>query len=175
MQYDHTIDGLPEENNRFKWHKVGIAAEADPAARLDTLNNLVVANGHADAELILKCDIEGYEYEMFASTPSNILGRFRQIVVEMHGFDNLTDLNYAKKVHSAISNLCKTHRVVHVHANNHVDYAILGAIPLPCVLEFTLVRKDRYEFAPCLTTFPTELDAPCYPLRADYCLGTFAF
>ena len=174
-QYDHTIDQLPEQHSRFKWHKIGIAAEPDSESRLDTLANLVAANGHADADLILKCDIEGFEYEMFASTPSGVLNRFRQIVVEMHNFERLTDLNYAKMVFDALSNLSLTHQVVHVHANNHCGYAILGATPVPSVLEFTFARKTNYQFRTCVTTFPTELDAPCYPLRADYSLGTFAF
>ncbi len=174
-QYDHTIDELPEQHARFKWHKTGIAAETDVGARLETLPNLVVANGHADLDLILKCDIEGSEYGMFTSTPSKVLNRFRQIVVEMHQFERLTDLNYAKTVYEALCNLSVTHRVVHVHANNHCGYAILGATPVPSVLEFTFARKESYEFSTCVTTFPTELDAPCYPYRADYSLGNFAF
>ena len=175
FQYDHTIDGLPEQNDRFHWSKIGISATPKPEENLDTLENLIMGNGHENFNLLLKCDIEGHEYGMLKATPRALLQRFSQIVMEIHGLEGLGDINYAKSLYDAFSKLTADHQVIHVHANNHAPFVILGGIPVPSVMELTLVRRADYEFSPCQTTFPTELDAPCHPHKPDFYLGNFTF
>ena len=75
----------------------------------------------------------------------------------------------------AISVLTAEHRVIHVHANNHRPISIVGGVPVPSVLEFTLVRADDTRLETSDEVFPTPLDTPCYRGRADFRLGTFRF
>jgi hypothetical protein len=71
--------------------------------------------------------------------------------------------------------LTADHRVVHVHANNHRPFSIVGGIPIPSVLEITLARTQDTRLERSDELFPTALDSPCYRGRADFCLGSFRF
>ena len=173
-QYDHTIESLPEQNERFHWFRIGIAGQPD--GNLDTLPNLMRKNGHATStELILKCDIEGNEWEMLERMTPAELGQFRQIVLETHGWGYLSDAEFSIRIERAIANITVAHRLIHVHANNHAGYAIVGGVPIPAVLELTFARAARYKMIESLETFPTPLDMPCSDARADYQLGNFRF
>ena len=175
-QYDHTIDALPCEHHMFHWSKIGIG-DSDPNIPLVPLHELMTRNGHgADCgDLLLKCDIEGHEWRMLATMPSNMLGKFRQIVIECHGFSHVNQPDYAAIVAEGVRAMTLRHKVVHVHANNNSAYAIVGGVPVPTTLEFTLARIDAYDLSPSDEVFPTALDRPCSPHRVDYSLGRFVF
>ena len=174
FQYDHTIDGLPGQHPRFHWEKKGLGAAS--SGEFETLPRLIERNGHRGRnDLVLKCDIEGCEWEVLAALPDDCLRQFKQIVIEVHFLERLTDPTFAALVERAVMNLTADHRVVHVHANNHRPYSILGGIPVPSVLELTLARAADTRLEPGDETFPTSLDTPCYAGRADFRLGTFRF
>lgn len=175
-QYDHTIEALPVEHELFHWKKIGIGAESvDPP--LAPLDELMRQNGHgADGgDLLLKCDIEGHEWQMLQTLPDSSLNQFRQIVMECHGFSHLDKDYFAPTVAAGVQALTRNHRVVHIHGNNNSAYAIVGGVAVPATMEITLVRTDSYDLQLSDETFPTELDRPCFPHRADYALGRFDF
>ena len=174
VQYDHTIEKLPFEHRHFHWSRTGISHE--PGEDLDTLEALVERNGHADArDMILKCDIEGHEWLSLCFTPNRVLAQFSQIVVEIHSLGYLYDQLWTHTARQAMLNLTAAHHVVNVHANNYAGVSIVGGIPVPDVMELTLVRKDMGTFTPSTRSFPGELDMPCDPLKADIHLGSFTF
>ena len=107
--------------------------------------------------------------------PDELLKLFRQIVIETHGYGHLTDPEYAKIVADGVRALSRFHRVIHVHGNNNSAYCIVGGVPLPTTLELTLVRAATYDLSISDEIFPTPLDQPCWPQRADFALGTFTF
>ena len=175
-QYDHTIDGISYQHPLFHWFKIGISGRPEPEKSLDTLERLVEANGHSgNRNLILKCDIEGAEWDMLINTPNSVLAQFSQIVVEMHNLDRIRDPGPAAVARAALINLCASHRVVHVHANNYAELTLVGGYPVPATLEVTLARVDLGEFSPSDESFPTPLDMPCNGLAADIHLGRFEF
>ena len=174
FQYDHTIDALPAQHQLFHWFKTGIAAA--PAAGYDTLQNLIEKNGHQNSKnLLLKCDIEGAEWDMFGLIPQKRLDQFGQIVAEFHGWQEIHRAEFAAIVERAVSKLTASHRLVHVHGNNNSALAIVGGIALPASMEMTFIRTAGRPFTRCEETFPGALDTPCWPHRADYHLGTFRF
>ncbi|MER2268920.1 class I SAM-dependent methyltransferase [Methylobacterium oxalidis] len=176
FQFDHTIESCPVDHPLLRWSKIGIEGTASDDAQLDTLLNILTRNGHRErTDLILKCDIEGHEWEMLAHLSSDLLGCFRQIVIEMHFLDRIGDEAFLDLCRRGVLALTANHRVVHVHANNWAPFLILGGIPLPSVLELTLVRRDRGPLEPGDEVFPTELDMPNAPHLADLALGTFRF
>ena len=173
-QYDHTIDHLPFEHQRFHWKKLGISHVAQDD--LATLEQLVEDNGHGSCRnMILKCDIEGHEWLSLTFCPNRTIAQFSQIVLEIHGLGELRDQNWAHTARQAMLNLTASHHVVHVHANNYAGVSVVGGIPVPDVLEVTLARKDMGEFRPSTKTFPTDIDTPCDPHHADIFLGAFTF
>lgn len=176
FQYDHTIDALPMQHPLFHWKRVGVG-EDRPEIPLVPLNRLVQENGHlhSDDDLILKCDIEGHEWRMLADAPDALLRKFRQIVIECHGFSHLDQPANAAIMPLGIAALTRHHRVIHVHGNNNSAYAIVGSVPVPATLEISLARCSSYDLEISNEIFPTELDRPCWSGRADYALGCFAF
>lgn len=173
-QYDHTINALPQEHPRFHWFKIGIGTEK--VGDLDCLPNLMKANGHEHAhDLLLKCDIEGAEWEMLATMTPAQLAQFRQITLETHGWGDLANPTFADLICRAISNLAAVHKLIHVHGNNCTALTVVGGIAVPAAMEMTFIRAADKTLSPSTETFPTELDQPCWPHRADYHLGTFRF
>ena len=170
--YDHTIDGLPEENPRFHWSKLGLAGrydEGEPA--LQTLPVLLEENRHtAQRDMILKVDIEGAEWEFLAEIPPEVLRQFRQIVIEYH---DLLDMEKEPLITSALRKINETHQMVHIHSNNWNDYLLVGGKILPDILECTYLNRDRYAFRPSCQFFPTPLDQPNYAQRPDFVLGSW--
>ena len=148
----------------------------DPETRIETLTELIHANGHDEAtNLLLKCDIEGAEWDIFGETSNQVLRMFRQIITEMHELGKIGGDQFAERVRRALTNLTATRRVVHVHGNNHGNCLVYGGVPLPVILELTLVRIDAGTLKVSDETFPTPLDRPNHPERTDYHLGQFAF
>ena len=175
-QYDHTIERLPAHHELFHWQKTAIGGETDDEANIIALPEAVLRNGHAEnRDMILKCDIEEAEWTALRKTPLSVLRQFRQIVVELHNFGYLSHPHHAEGVRETIEQLTAYHRVVHVHANNFAPMFIIGGLPVPAVLELTLVRADEGVFTPSDESFPTLLDMPCCSDRADLYLGHFDF
>lgn len=175
FQYDHSIEKLPDTHPLFTWKRVGISGVANSAG-WETLETAIRSNGHGrESALVLKCDIEGAEWELFANTSSAALRQFSQMVVELHTLDNLEELSFANLARRALRNLTTHHRVVHVHGNNWGSWGVAGGIPIPEALEITLLRSDRGVSTFSDETFPTPLDMPNNPECADLYLGRFCF
>lgn len=173
FQYDHTIDALPEENRRFHWEKIGIAATSEGNMR--SIPDIIASHGHEELNnIILKCDIECAEWEILQHLPHDVIRKFSQIVIELHDIYRFGDSNDLK-VRQALANLTYFHNVVHVHGNNYGGVRVVGGIPLANVMEVTLLRKDMGEFRPSTHSFPTAVDMPCNGAQADLYLGNFTF
>ncbi len=173
--YDHTIKRLPKRNPRFHFFKVGVTG--DPAEKgLQTLGNLVVKNGHQNSKnLILKMDIEGYEWSVFEETSSEVIGLFSQIVIELHGLNPSSSKADLSKVLSVLNKINQTHQSIHIHGNGHCSISWLGELALPHVLEVTYIRRSDYadRLIENTRTFPTEIDQPTFPWLSDVPLRAF--
>lgn len=172
FQYDHTIEGLPETDPHFHWNKIGIAARSGDG--MTNIDDAVASNGHSNQRnMLLKCDIEGAEWETLRRTRAATLAQFSQIVIELHDLFRVG--HSIDDVHQAIANLTHSHHVVHIHANNFGGVRVVGGFSIPNVVEVTLARKDMGEFRPSELTFPTAMDMPCNGNEADIYLGNFTF
>lgn len=156
-QYDHTIKHLPEKHPNFYWGKIGIA-DGEETKELKKLDTLMKKNGHLDIDgLILKADIEGFEWGMFDTLSVERIGQFDQIVVEMHDFVSSTS-NQQKKIVRVLEKLNRTHQAVHIHANNNGIVEYCGDLMLPQVLEVTFVKKSLFITKSANKMFPTNID-----------------
>lgn len=169
--YDHTIEGLPEEHPRFHWFKKGIEGEPTKDPLLETLPDLMKANGHEkEMGMILKIDVEGAEWDVLANSSSSVLEQFDQILFEMHGMNRGKNRNLIRK---AMDQLNKTHQLVYIHANNNGFGRLLDSLFIPDYLESTFVSRKKYTFRGTTRTFPTSLDMPCNEIWPDIALGVW--
>ena len=172
-QYDHTVGGPPVQHPNFVFNKARIGIEAENTTPSTTLPALIAE--HPGDEMILKMDIEGSEWEVFAHIDPEYLKAFRQIVIEFHDFEKIADPAWREQAMTALEHLGQNHSVVHVHGNNFVALVVAGDISIPNCLELTYVRKDAYRLVPTNETFPGAVDRPSNPFRPEVQLGTFTY
>lgn len=156
FQYDHTINSLPVEHENFHWFKLGVTGELE-TERLKTLSTLIKMNHHeSNNGMLLKCDIEGYEWKMFLVAGNEILKKFDQIIVEFH---DILNVDYQKEIIEALYVVAKTHIPIHIHANNNSFCCYRGGIVTPNVLEVTYANKEKFVFK--------DVESKLYPLKGD--------
>ncbi len=175
FQFDHTVDPPAEvaTNHRLHFHKCGIAGRTTPEKNLKTISD-ILADEMADysGDLILKIDIEGYEWDALALIPDEVLARFRQICIEIHN----PLARPAQRVwrNRNLSVLQKLHRIfapVHLHANNAGFVKKLFGVTVPRALEITYIRRDGQAFSDSADAFPGKYDAPNVPSDPEIMIG----
>ena len=120
--------------------------------------------GGSNKDLILQMDIEEAEYRNIVSSSSELLNRFRIIIIEIHHVHKYLKENIGNYTfESLINKLLYNHRVVHVHGNNSGISLIdkKTKMNIPDVMELTLLRKDRF------TTSSNKLFNPVLPNTLD--------
>lgn len=154
-QYDHTIDALPKNCRRFHWRKLGLTGKNE-TEQLKSLETVIRQDKNDNKSgMLLKCDIEGWEWDMLADCSDDILCRFDQIVIELH---DLLDLTKSERILSVLGKLAVTHQAIHIHSNNNRVVNYSSDLITPDVLEVTYVLKSKYKTRPCDILLPTELD-----------------
>jgi hypothetical protein len=173
-QFDHSVERAPSTHPLLRFHRKMITAHSGPESQ--SLSALVSEFSKSDKpDLFLKMDIEGWEWEVFDTTPDELLARHAQIVCEFHDLSQLLSPHFYFRAKRVIEKLSRIFAVTHVHANNCMPFTLLANIPLPDVLEISFANRARYRFEPSQEVFPTPLDAPCSPQQPDYFLGAFRF
>merc|ERR1712032_1176060 len=84
--YDPTADIPPRRGANIRFQKLGVAPVRNPGTHMDTLKNIMTANGHEKKKLFyLKVDIEGAELNGMAEwIESGALERVNQLAMELH-------------------------------------------------------------------------------------------
>jgi len=168
LMYDHTISELPEHNSRFHFFKKGITGNK-PQPHCKTMEDFICKNGHRNHKnLILKMDVEGWEWDFLTQVSSEVLSQFSQMVFEFH---EMAHGQYDHLIPPALEKINQTHQLVHIHANNYGDVKWMGNRLWPEIFEVTYLRKSDHEFVPASRSFPTRWDQPCHPNLPDIVLG----
>lgn len=158
-QFDHTVPGPPAGHPLFRFNRKGVAAKDSENDVLQSLDRMVAELG-VEGDLVLKMDAEGAEWASLDAASPQTLARFAQIVVEMHD-----PLNLDRKFQGSGRNLdvlrklARTHRVIHVHANNFDRIDVVEGIEVPAVIELTYLRRNRARFFWSREAFPGQFDA----------------
>jgi hypothetical protein len=115
--------------------------------------------------LILKCDIEGSEYEII----EDLLlykNKICMIIFEFHWIDKNKELflEKIKKIQDHFS-------IIHIHGNNHFNFLEDGS-NIPIILEITFANNKYVLFDKEDNSLPLffpikYLDQPCSPLKDD--------
>lgn len=162
--YDHTINKLPFENSKFHWKKIGLCGFKSADQNLKTLTELIKENGHLKEDnMILKIDIESYEWEVFQYLPFNIFKQFKYIIAEFH-FKG-PEIDY----YNILKRILITHRIFHIHCNNCGRKIILNGFKICSSLEVSFIQKKGYKFTKDNNFYPIEgLDYINCPEFEDY-------
>mmetsp|Transcript_89122 Transcript_89122/g.191229 ORF Transcript_89122/g.191229 Transcript_89122/m.191229 type:complete len:319 (+) Transcript_89122:122-1078(+) len=142
-QFDCTVsEGPPCSNCQFfpKCIRSESGSEDAFPGQSVTLNKALELSGQKDAaqrSLLLKIDIEGSEWPIFADESKELLQKFQQIIVEFHSLDKVDKHpQYLKAVQNILH---AGFRVAHLHGNNYAGMFTEGENRIPDVLEVTYI------------------------------------
>jgi hypothetical protein len=142
--FDGTIKDIPTNNKNIIFHKINIG----PDNTENTTNMHELINNHND--IFLKMDIETFEYRWIDSLSEEHMNKFKQIVIEFHFPFTLYPFNHLDiqlpilKKMSIFEKIAKTHKLVHLHANNCCGTTTYDNIVVPNVFECTYIRNDCF-------------------------------
>ena len=173
LQYDHTVEKSPSQHPSFTFHRSGwgLRSEGTFTCLADMMAKL---SGLGAKRLLLKFGIEGGEYDILEQLGPDELAPFEVVVCELHDLDRLSDPGFYQRVRRSLETLTRHHVPIHVHANNYRGFAVAAGVPVPEVLEVSLLRRDLDCFPErSREPMPGPLDRPNHPLRPDLCLTVF--
>lgn len=136
LAFDHTVDLVTPGISNLTFFKVGVKAK--PTLGFTSLSKIIEENV-LTGDLILKIDIEGWEWEVLESLSSSELLMFKQIIGEFHDFHLTHNFELIERV---VSNLAENFIVTNSHANNWGAYQIIQRVAVPDVVEISWLRKD---------------------------------
>ena len=141
--YDHTINGLPYQNPRFHWKKIGIRGKNEVNSNLKTLEDLIQENGHTkEKNMIFKIDTEGAEWNSINDLPEIILTQFKYIVIEYH----FINLNEGQLYYNVIKKISKTHQAFYLRCQGRENIITFGNNRICQFLEVSYIIKVNNNF-----------------------------
>ena len=155
---DKSVEQPAETHELFNFTKkfVGVTQNDDYM----TLDNWVTSSiPESNSDLLLQIDIEGHEYEVFLGISDNLMKRFRIIVAEFHGLNELWSEPFWNVASKAFEKILQTHTCVHIHPNNRSGSLKKGGFEIPVAVEFTFLRNDRIVNPSYQKVFPNPLDS----------------
>ena len=153
--YDHTIDSLPMQNDKFHWKKFGLCGKNTNRTNLKNLEELLVENGHLhETNMILKIDIEKWEWESLNTLDEKILQKFKYIAIEYH-FNNETLTDNRIIYYNVLKKISKTHQSFYARCNGDRSMKINFGLNRIChILEVSYVLKNGNKFGKDETIYP---------------------
>ena len=146
--YDHTIDGLPYENEKFHWKKIGLGGISERANNIQTLEEMIKENGHSfEKNMILKIDIEYAEWVPLNEVSENILNQFKYILMEFHFFKDDLKLYY-----NVLKKLYKTHQAFFISCCN--ELTTFGNNKFCRCIEVSYIKREGNIFEKDKTIYP---------------------
>lgn len=131
-----------------------------------SLSNWLPETPEKGRDALLQMDIEGGEWDVLSQTPSDVLNRFRILVIEFHDFNRkIGNLMSFPETSNTFQRLLENFYIVHIHANNCCGSHRVRMNPVPQIVEITFLRKDRVVSPKSTTGLPHVLDLPNVPGR----------
>lgn len=173
LQFDHTVPKPPTDHPNFHFEKLGWAPQTggeflDFDAMLERMRAL------NPTKALLKFDVEGAEYACLPAMNADHLKPFEVVTCELHDLGRLAEPVFHARFRQVMELLITHHCPVHLHANNYAGVVLVEGVPVPSVIELTLLRRDLDSF-PCISNepMPGPLDRPNHPGRPDIVLNPF--
>jgi len=154
---DRSVDSPPIARPEFTFDKKFLGAtDTETSFTLKSWRDKYLAGDVRD--LLLEMDIEGSEYEVILSAPSDTLSAFRVMVIEFHFLEKMFE-PFAHAVFKACFDKILEHfHVAHLHPNNCCGSVQRRGIEVPRIMEFTFCNKRRVTETKYRKDFPHILD-----------------
>ncbi|SEM07291.1 Methyltransferase FkbM domain-containing protein [Roseovarius azorensis] len=166
---DASVDKPPFDNPLFEFDKKFLGACCND--KFTTLGRWVDGKlgTEPDDDLILQMDIEGAEFDVLIESSTELLRRFRVMVIEFHSMERIFERHSLPLIKAIFAKLHRDFAIVHMHANNCCGIAECNGMGIPRVFEVTYLRRDRLagRVEGGAFTLPHPLDRVNVPENAD--------
>jgi hypothetical protein len=148
--FDHTIGKDSWSMNGLKFFPTGIGSNENCKEWYEDYKNLGL-----NEKVMLKIDVEGYEYEYFTTTDidklkDHVIG----LCLEVHWIDNNEN---RKKLEEILVSLQMYFTLFHIHGNSWGDLWEFEGYKIPKVLELSFINNEHVD--------NKELDNQAYPIK----------
>ena len=153
--YDHTINQLPYNNPKFHWKKIGVTGIKFENETLKTLEHIIIDNGHSlEKNMILKIDVEHYEWQTLYDLKDDILKQFKYILIEFHFRHNINQRE-ANLYYQVFKKLYKTHQSFYFRCSvNRSGIVTFGNNRICSILEVSYIIKEGNKFSKDQSIYP---------------------
>lgn len=140
--FDGTISNIPKHVNNLIFNNINIGI--DNTDKTSNLKYLI----DKFTNIMLKMDIETFEFRWIDILTKEDLNKFKQIVIEFHfPFDDYSLPNHDIPTSSdfkmnILKKISETHYLIHFHPNTAVGTKMYQNYKVPNVFECTYIRKD---------------------------------
>ena len=143
FQFDHTIKASDIETENIFFYKLGISAHGSEknTEKLEAIID-ICKKKTSQIPTILKMDVEGAEWKVFANIDPRILNNFSHIIVEFHYLHKRTKEVSWQDTLGALNNITFNHSAVWVHTNNAWSIIDLAGQPTPPVVEVVFQNNN---------------------------------
>jgi Methyltransferase FkbM domain len=154
---DYSVDSPPVARPEFTFDKKFLGATDNKTSFTlkSWKDKYLAANVH---DLLLEMDIEGSEYEVILSTPSEQLSDFRIMVIEFHFLEKMFEPFAYSVFRTCFGKILEHFHVAHIHPNNCCGSVRRRGIEVPRIMEFTFYNKRRVTETKSRKDFPHILD-----------------
>jgi hypothetical protein len=166
-----SVEEKPTDLNTFQDFTEAWVGPASDNGKYISLTDWVEGKSQSQGDLMLQMDIEGAEFLTVMAASTQLLKRFRVVVIELHFLEALKnrwafDLIYLP----FFDKILREFDVVHLHPNNCCGTWTYGDFEFPRIIELTLHRNDRSHHLYPKSTTRHDLDNPCVESNRDLSL-----
>jgi hypothetical protein len=168
--FDPSISNLPCTNHNIYFDMVGLSGKTDKNRNLVTLDFIISQKNIKNRQIILKMDIEGWEWEVIYRNKFKdydipiIVAEFHVMTINTINEFLFFPIHFYKR-YKAFQRLKDDYYIYHIHANNY-NYSIFPEFVFPWCFEITFIKKTLF-----LDQFKNEISSVnsvnC-PDRTDY-------
>jgi FkbM family methyltransferase len=145
--YDMTVDSPPLKAGMV-FHKEGLSG--DKLEATDNFLNHIIQNNDTDKQILLKIDIEGWEYDWIRKTDiKEVAKNVPCLIIEFHNI-------HVEPFRGSIEKIQEYYNIVWLHGNNFSP-VVDG---LPTTPEICFIRKDYPVLHSFKGVIPLEVDKP---------------
>jgi len=166
-----SVDEKPSDLSALQDFTEAWVGPASDNGKYISLTDWVEEKSQSQGDLMLQMDIEGAEFLTVMAASTQLLKRFRIVVIELHFLEALKNRWAFEQIYFPFfDKLLKEFDVVHLHPNNCCGTWSYGDFEFPRIIELTLHRKDRSNHLYPKSTTRHELDNPCVDSNRDLSL-----
>ena len=138
IQIDNSINQAPKMHKNLEFRKVTIG---DSDSKTETTLSSLMKLSNNEGRLIVKLDIEGYEWKTLAALTKNELASIDCLILELHNLSLISNSEQGKEILEVLGKIeAAGLRSIFCQANNGCLTYVLGGTLIPDNMEVTFIK-----------------------------------